>query len=101
MLRITEQHADNSFVTLWLEGRLVGAWVAVLQTSCLAYLEQGQRLTLELANVSFADQAGLALLAELAQQDVTLCHASPFLQTQLNPAQTGPKQLTQRLSKLR
>jgi hypothetical protein len=37
------------------------------------------QLHLELADVSFADAAGIAILKELRDQGVGLSHASPFL----------------------
>ena len=87
MLRITPQQSAATELTLILEGRLAGPWVALLQQS---WEEWGtQPLTVDLADISFADQAGLQLLRQLQAAAVTLRNCPPFVKTQLNqPAQT-------------
>ena len=89
MLRITEENSSDSAMTLRLEGRLIGAWVELLNTTCTPWLERDCELTLDLTGVSFADHEGVALLIKLAQQQVALNHCSPFLQEQLKPVATG------------
>jgi ABC-type transporter Mla MlaB component len=89
MLRITEEKLSDDLIHLRLEGRLVGAWVALLQTSCEQFMQNNYNLTLNLSEVTFADQAGAALLARLQQQQVTLDHCSPFLHEQLKQAHTA------------
>jgi anti-anti-sigma regulatory factor len=83
MLRITEEKTSEQAITMRLEGRLVGAWVPLLQASCEQHAATQGRLTLDLAEVSFADQAGAALLARLQQEHVKLSHCSPFLWEQI------------------
>lgn len=82
-LRITEEKTSDNSMTLRLEGRLVGAWVALLQKSCEQFLQSNCHLTLDLSEVTFADQAGAGLLAQFQQQQVALDHCSPFLREQL------------------
>jgi ABC-type transporter Mla MlaB component len=41
------------------------------------------QLSLELADISFADAAGIALLRELRNRGVGLIHTTPFLAEQL------------------
>jgi hypothetical protein len=41
------------------------------------------QLSLELADVSFADAAGIVLLKELGSRGVSLMHANPFMAEQL------------------
>jgi hypothetical protein len=41
------------------------------------------QLSLELADISFADKAGIALLRELRNRGIALIHITPFLAEQL------------------
>jgi hypothetical protein len=41
------------------------------------------RLSLELADISFADNAGIALLRELRDRGIGFIHITPFLAEQL------------------
>jgi ABC-type transporter Mla MlaB component len=80
MLRITVVESDGSAVTLRVEGRIAGAWVEELRTTCNVHTGPDQiQLHLELEDVSFADSAGVAFLRELRDQGVGLLHVSPFL----------------------
>ncbi len=64
MLRITQSEEDGQSL-LRLEGKLVGPWVAELRGACERARVRGLPLALDLAEVSFADGAGVALLREL------------------------------------
>ena len=67
-----------------MEGRVAGRWAEELRESCeLQALSDGIRLTLDLADVSFVDAAGIELLKELRRRCVTLLHPSPFVAEQL------------------
>jgi ABC-type transporter Mla MlaB component len=81
MLRITKQQTAEKQMTLVLEGRLVGPWVAVLRQSCDEWAPH--QLTVDLAEVSFADQAGLQLLKELQSSAIVLRNCSLFVCAQL------------------
>jgi hypothetical protein len=71
-------------VRLRAEGRLTGGWVDELRRTCDLYaLSNGIRLTLDLADVSFADTAGIELLKELRIRLVTLLSPSSLLAEQL------------------
>ena len=73
MLRITVVESSSEAVRLRAEGRLTGGWVDELRRTCdLHDLSNGIRLTLDLADVSFADAAGIELLKELRIRLVTL-----------------------------
>jgi hypothetical protein len=41
------------------------------------------RLSLELADISFADNAGIALLRELRNRGISFIHTTPFLAERL------------------
>ena len=65
MLRISEVETANGRVVLRLEGRVVGAWVQELERASRKFLESGQSVELDLAEVSYVDRDGVALLRRL------------------------------------
>ena len=84
MLRITVVESSRSAVTLRVEGRITGSSGAELRTACDVHTFADEvRLSLELADVSFADAAGILLLKELGSRGVALMHANPFMAEQL------------------
>jgi anti-anti-sigma regulatory factor len=83
-MKITVVESSSKGVTLRVEGRLTGRWVEELRRACdLHALSDGIRLTLDLADVSFADAAGIDLLKELRIRLVTLLSPSSLLAEQL------------------
>ena len=86
MLRISEIELTGEAATLRLEGRIVRALVAEVQNACEQYLSNGHRLTLDLADLLFADRDGIALLHELMRRGVSLSNCSPFLSEELKQA---------------
>jgi anti-anti-sigma regulatory factor len=84
MLKITVVESSSEAVRLRAEGRLTGGWVDELRRTCdLHAFSDGIRLTLDLADVSFADAAGIELLKELRIRLVTLLRPSSLLAEQL------------------
>ena len=84
MLKITVVESSSEAVRLRAEGRLTGGWVDELRRTCdLHALSNGNRLTLDLADVSFADAAGIELLKELRIRLVTLLRPSSLVAEQL------------------
>jgi len=84
MLRITVVESSRSAVTLRVEGRITGSSVQELRTACAVHASGGEvLLSLELADVSFADAAGILLLKELGNRGVDLKRANPFMAEQL------------------
>jgi ABC-type transporter Mla MlaB component len=84
MLRITVVESSRSAVTLRVEGRITGSAVEELRTACDMHTFANEvQLSLELADVSFADAAGMLLLKELANRGVDLVRANPFMAEQL------------------
>ena len=83
MLKISKGKPDPQFVTLQLEGRVVGPWVEELRQICEPLLADETELALDLAEVSFADESGVTLLASLARRGVRFSKPSPFLAEQL------------------
>lgn len=84
-MKITVVESLRDALRLRVEGRLTGRWVEELRGTCyLQALSEGIRLTLDLADVSFVDTAGIELLKELKNRSVTLLSPSPFVSEQLN-----------------
>ena len=84
MLRITVVESSRSAVTLRVEGRITGSWVEELRRACDARdLSNEVHLSLELAEVSFTDAAGIELLKELRSRGVSLVRTNPFMADQL------------------
>jgi anti-anti-sigma regulatory factor len=83
-MKITVVESSSNGVRLRVEGRLMGRWVEELRRTCdLHALSDGIRLTLDLADVSFADAAGIELLKELRIRLVTLLGPSSLVAEQL------------------
>lgn len=83
MLKIEPVETTRGLVTLKLEGRVIGPWVAELRHSCESVLARKTRLVLDLAEVSFVDLEGVALLLGLADRHVRLVSCSRFVAEQL------------------
>jgi hypothetical protein len=78
MLRIFQTH-EMLMTTVGLEGKLFSSWVPEVRTAVAAALTRGG-VYLDLANLLFADEAGLQLLRELIDSErVQLKATSPFL----------------------
>ena len=91
MLKISQVGKANHSVTLKLEGRVVGPWVGELQQVCEALLTEGRALKLDLAEVTFADTDGVAVLSSFKSRGVGFINCSPFLEEQLRSPIEVPK----------
>jgi len=92
MLRITVVESSNIAVTLRVEGRITGPWVEELRTACRLHTSPDDvQLSLELADISFADGAGITLLRELRSCGVGLIRTTPFVAEQLKDGTSDPK----------
>jgi anti-anti-sigma regulatory factor len=84
MLKVTVVESSSEAVRLRVEGRLTGGWIEELRRTCdMHALSDGIRLTLDLADVSFADAAGIELLKELRNRLVILLRPSSLVAEQL------------------
>jgi ABC-type transporter Mla MlaB component len=83
MLKIAHLQKTPGHQTLRLEGRVVGPWVEELRRSCERFLEAGDTVTIDLADVSFLDREGVVLVRALADRQVSLLNSSPFVAEQL------------------
>jgi len=78
MLRIFQTY-ETLMTTVSLEGKLFSSWVPEVRTAVAAALKRGG-VYLDLANLLFADEAGLQLLRELIDSErVQLKATPPFL----------------------
>jgi anti-anti-sigma regulatory factor len=90
MLRIRACETSDAGVRLRVEGRLTGRSVEVLRQSCeLHALVKGAALTLDLADLSFADAQGIALLKDVKSRGVALVNLVPFLALLLQDSTGG------------
>ncbi len=83
MLKISQAPTASQSVTLKLEGRVVGPWVAELLQFTGPLLAGGQSLKLDLTDVSFADAAGVSALSNLKARGVAVTNCSPFMEQRL------------------
>jgi anti-anti-sigma factor len=83
MLRISIVESPGELFTLRVEGQVKGCGVDELRRSCEQVLGRGSRLRLDLADVSFADSCGIALLKNMSCRQVALVNLSPFIGEQL------------------
>lgn len=82
MLRITD-HERGGTLRLIIEGQLTGPWVTELENHCQRALASGNRLELDVSEVSYADHGGARLLAGLQAKGAILCEPSEFLREQI------------------
>jgi ABC-type transporter Mla MlaB component len=83
MLKISDSKRNKQSITLRLEGRVIGPWVEELRQICEPLLADGTKLTLDLAEVAFADERGAILLTSLGRRGVNLLRPLPFVAEQL------------------
>jgi ABC-type transporter Mla MlaB component len=87
MLKITVVESSREAVRLRVEGRVTDRWVEELRRTCELHAPgDGIRLTLDLADVSFVDAAGIELLKQLRIHCVTLLSPSSFVAEHLKGA---------------
>ena len=81
MLRITEQRSQPAGpTTLVVEGRLAGPWVDELRSSAKSHQSA---LALDLAGLSYADEAGVALLSQLVAEGAEVVRTTAYVTTLL------------------
>lgn len=83
MLKITETNRTKNALTLKLEGRIGGEWIAEVVNLCEKTLSQGFGLTLDLADVSFIERQAVPFFRKLKSREVVFINCSPFLSEQL------------------
>ncbi len=89
MLKISLVKTNKSATTVRLEGRVVGPWVGELREICQPLANAGGKLTVDLAEVTFADESGVTLLDWLRSRGAQLRNAMPFVEEQLKSARSS------------
>ena len=82
MLRITK-HVNGKTTLLKLEGTLRNAWLEEVCHEVSQAKSASDTLSLDLANVTFADAAGISLLSQMLKEGVQVAAASGFIATSL------------------
>jgi len=86
MMKVTRVAEDEERVTLKIEGRIAGEWVAILKEECRRCLEKKGALILDFSELSYIDAAGIQALKTMDRQRVSLIGASLFLSGLLKEA---------------
>jgi anti-anti-sigma regulatory factor len=76
MLRITRQPIDEKTILLKLEGKLLGPWIEEMQCSINGSVSS---VTLDLSALTFADSAGIQVLADLIRHGAKLTACSGYV----------------------
>jgi ABC-type transporter Mla MlaB component len=77
-LRITRVTGSRSRAKLKLEGSVAAEWAALLQRECSDLLRSWGAVSLDLADVSFVDRAGVEALERLSRAGVEIrCRSGP------------------------
>jgi hypothetical protein len=79
MLVITQTTGSDPILTLKLEGKLVGPWIAELELVCGGLDLAPERLRLELAGLTFVDEEGARFLRNLMRCGTRVVGSSPFI----------------------
>jgi hypothetical protein len=83
MLKIMCSESANKSVTLKLEGRVIGPWVAEVRRVSEKILVSGAMLTLDLSEVTFIDREGVELFRSLRDRQAMFLNSSVFVAEQL------------------
>jgi len=83
MLRIHRNDVDEHRAVLVLEGRIAGAWAALLERECEALIASGLGVDLDLSEVVYIARAGLEALRRLQRAGVRIAGCSPLLAVML------------------
>ena len=76
MLRIIKQPIDESTILLKLEGKLLEPWIEEMQRSIIG---SANTVKLDLSALTFADAAGVHLLADMIRRGAKLTACSGFV----------------------
>ena len=83
MLRIWKTEDGASRVALRLSGSLGGPWVSELERLCEGLFCEGKGITLDLSDVGFIDERGVAAIQLVSSRGATVTSTSPFVATRL------------------
>jgi len=83
VLKISVTSESVEVTSFRLEGKLVGPWVEELRRLSAVALAKSGAVSLDLEKVWFVDSQGIALLRDLAKQNVARLNCSQFISQQL------------------
>jgi ABC-type transporter Mla MlaB component len=83
VLRLTVISQSAEEVVLQADGWVIGAYIELLEGEIRRYLQEAERLVLDLQGVRSIDRAGIALLREWMNTGLTLRGGSLFVRTLL------------------
>jgi len=89
MLQITWKPGPGSDHEVTLEGRIVGQWVDVLMSECDTLLSRGGSVTLDLAQVIYADSRALRWLAVQPAERVRIQNCPALIKEMLGGRSSG------------
>ena len=81
MLRITRQPIDDSTILLKLEGNLLEPWIDELHRSINGF---SNTIQLDLSALTFADAAGMRVLADLIRNGAMVSSCSGYISALLH-----------------
>ncbi len=79
MLRITSCVHTSQRIAFAVEGRIAEEWVPLLEHEIAAALQAARSVEIDLARVSYIDEAGIRMLQGAAGQRLRLAHAPAFI----------------------
>jgi hypothetical protein len=84
MLVITRTEGNDPTLTLKLEGKLVGQWIAELELICGGLDRPPDQFRLDLAGLTFVDEEGARFLQSLMRGGTRVVGGSPFIAEMLH-----------------
>ena len=90
MLKITRAVLSEKEISLQLDGRVSGQWVALLRETAESALDEGVGLSLDLKNISFIDCEGIALIRNLIERGVRHTNPPLFVAEQIKKCKDAP-----------
>jgi ABC-type transporter Mla MlaB component len=84
LLRITRSEGSNQTRTLKLQGKLSGAWVSELESTCDNAATGAESVELDLGELTFVDGAGARFLSDLIQRGGRVVACSAFVAEMLH-----------------
>ncbi len=79
MLKITKTQTRRRHAAITLEGKLVGPWVEDVRGQFGVLVPDISSVVLDLSQLSYADQAGADLLADLIRRGARISACSSFI----------------------
>jgi hypothetical protein len=84
MLMITRSEGSDLTRTLKLQGKLLGPWIAELESACGESLVTPHRVRLDLCELTFVDAAGARFLERLIRDGARVTACSGFIAEMLH-----------------